>query len=116
MFKEHQLNRLNSTSLTQNSDRQLIDHHVEIVPTIITKKKTSLFNLQRLTQMPSNITTERCCFLLIHLLFYIIILTIVYMRLEQFNNKQEKMLNALRLNDNVTLHKELQRRLLNYNQ
>ena len=66
--------------------------------------------------MPSNITIERCCFLLIHLLFYIIILTIVYIRLEQFTNKQEKMLLTLRSNDNLTLHKELQRRLLNYNQ
>ncbi len=119
MFKEHQLNRHNS-----NSDLQITDNCLNMLPTTTTtisnKKlnhtKTPLSNIQRLKQMPSNITIERCCFLLIHLLFYIIILAIVYIRLDQFTNKQEKMLLTLRSNDNLTLHKELQRRLLNYNQ
>ncbi|CAF3788526.1 unnamed protein product [Adineta steineri] len=54
-----------------------------------------LLNVQNLTRMPSNITIER---------------------LEQFTDKQEKMLHTLRSNDNLTLHLELQRHLLNYNQ
>lgn len=117
MFKEQQNKRLNFTSLNPNSDRQLVDHHVEILPpTATTRTKSSLLNLERLTQMPSNLTIERCGFLLIHLLFYVIILTVVYIRLEQFNNKQEKLLVSLRAHDNLTLHNELQRRLLNYNQ
>jgi hypothetical protein len=122
MFKEQQPKRLKSTSLSPNSDRQLIDHRLDMSPPQTTTTPTTtttkipLLNIQRLARMPSNITIERCCFLLIHLLFYIIILTIVYIRLEQFTNKQEKMLLALRSNDNLTLHKELQRRLLNYNQ
>ncbi|CAF0977009.1 unnamed protein product [Adineta steineri] len=53
-----------------------------------------LLNVQNLTRMPSNITIER---------------------LEQFTDKQEKMLHTLRSNDNLTLHLELQRHLLNYN-
>jgi hypothetical protein len=123
MLKGQQLNRLNSTSLKPNLEFQITDNCLDMLPTtttISTSKvnhtKIPLLNVQRLTRMPSNITIERCCFLLIHLLFYVIILTIVYVRLEQFNNKQEKMLLTLRANDNLTLHKELQRRLLNYNQ
>ena len=120
MFKEQQrpqLKRLNSPSLSPNSDRQISDHRLDIVPPPSTNsRKIPFFNFQRLTQMPSNITIERCCFLLIHLLFYVIILTIVYIRLDQFTHKQEKLLLALRANDNITLHKEIQRRLLNYNQ
>jgi len=118
MFKEHQLNRLNT-----NSDVQITDNCLTMLPatTTTSNKKSnhtrrSLTNIQRLKRIPSNITNERCCFLLIHLLFYIIILTIVYIRLDQFTNKQEKMLLNLRTNDNLTLHKELQRRLYNYNQ
>jgi hypothetical protein len=119
MFKEQQqqLKRLNSTSLIPHSDRQIIDHRLDILPpTSTSSRKISCFNIPRLTRMPSNLTIERCCFLFIHLLFYSIILTIVYIRLEQFTNKQEKLLLTLRSNDNLTLHKELQRRLLNYNQ
>jgi hypothetical protein len=66
--------------------------------------------------MPSNATIERCCFLLIHLLFYIILFLIIYVRFEQFNNKQEKILTALNSNDNSTFHNEFQSRLLNRNQ
>jgi hypothetical protein len=119
MFKEQQQQQpkpLNSTSLIPHSDCQIIDHRLDILPSTSTRsKKIPFFTIQRLTHMPSNITIERCCLLFIHLLFYVIILTIVYIRLEQFTNKQEKLLLALRSNDNLTLHKELQRRLLNYN-
>lgn len=119
MSKEQQLKRLPPSPLSTNSDRPIIDHRLDILPTTTTRStttaKTPLLNIQKLTRLPSSITTERCCFLLIHLLFYIIILTLVYIRLERFTNKQEKMLLALRSNDNLTLHKELQRRLLNSN-
>lgn len=99
MFKQQQHNRL-------NSDRPIIDHRVDIVPsTNSNSPKRSLFAIQRLTQMPSNLTIERCCFLFIHLLFYVIILTIVYIRLEQFATKQEKLLLALRSNENLTFHR-----------
>jgi hypothetical protein len=114
MFKEQQqLKRLNSSSLNPHTD-----HRLDILPpsTSTSSRKMSCFSIQRLTQMPSNLTIERCCFLFIHLLFYIIILTIVYIRLDQFTSKQEKLLLTLRSNDNLTLHKELQRRLLNHNQ
>jgi hypothetical protein len=120
MFKQ-KLKQVHSSSLSPNSDSQIVDHRIDMLPTTTTSstvtptRKNSLLNIQKLTRMPSNITIERCCFLLIHLLFYVIILTIVYIRLEQYTNKQEKLLLALRSNDNLTLHKELQHRLLNYN-
>jgi len=120
MFKQ-QLKQVNSSSLSPNSDSEMLDHRIDMLPTtttsstLTTTRKNRLLNIQKLTRMPSNITIERCCFLLIHLVFYIIILTIVYIRLEQYTTKQEKLLLALRSNDNITLHNELQRRLLNYN-
>jgi hypothetical protein len=110
MFKEHQLKRLNSSSLSPTSD-----HRLDMLPSTTTTK-IPLISIQRLTRMPSNINIERCCFLLIHLLFYIIILTIIYIRLDQFTKTQDKMLFALRANDNFILHKDSQRRLPNYNQ
>jgi len=129
MFREQQLNRLSSESLKSNLDLHIINNRLDMLPTTkpasTTRTTTTakhnyttipLLNVQNLTRMPSNTTIERCCFLLIHLFFYIIILTIVYIRLQQFTDKQEKMLHVLRSNDNLTLHKELQRRLINYNQ
>lgn len=101
MFKEQQQQ--------QQHNRVRMDHRVEILPsTNSNSPKRSLFTIHRLTQMPSNLTIERCCFLLIHLLFYVIILTIVYIRLEQFATKQEKLLLALRSNDNLTFHRVFQ--------
>lgn len=115
MLKEQQkqLKRLNSSVINPHADRQIIDHHLDILSsTSPNASQRPFFNIQRLTRMPSNITIERCCFLFIHLLFYVIILTIVYIRLEQFTNKQEKLLLALRSKENFTLHGELQRSLL----
>ncbi|CAF3569185.1 unnamed protein product [Rotaria sordida] len=123
MFKEEQLKRLNSSPLKPNTDIQIVINRLDMLPTTTatssstrTKSnhaKLSFLNVQRLTRMPSNKTIERCCFLLIHLLFYVIIITIIYIRLEQFTNKQEKIFLALSSNDNLTLHETLQRRLVN---
>ena len=100
MFKQQQQQQLKRL----NSERPMIDHRIDILPsTNSNSPKRSFFTIQRLTQMPSNLTIERCCFLFIHLLFYVIILTIVYIRLEQFANKQEKLLLALRSPDNSTV-------------
>jgi hypothetical protein len=76
---------------------------------------TDNVNLRRFTQTASNITNDRCYFLLIHLFFYIIILIIVYVRLEQFNNKQEKILSTLNSNHNLNFHHDSQNQLLNHN-
>ena len=57
---------------------------------------TSLGNFQRLTRRP-NTTIDRCFFLLVHLVFYVIILIIVYVRLGQFNRKHDRILVALNL-------------------
>ena len=66
--------------------------------------------------MPSNTTIERCGFLFVHCVFYVIILTIVYIRLEQFAIKQDKLLNALRSNGTAGLSQELDSRLHNSDQ
>ena len=76
---------------------------VDSSPNETNHRKTPLIHIQRLTQIPSTATLERCCFLLIHCLFYIIIFTIIYIRLDQFNQKQEILLNILRSNVNQTL-------------
>ena len=73
----------------------------------VTTTKATLWNAQRSTRMPSNTTIERCGFLFVHCLFYIVILTIVYVRLEQFALKQEKLLSALRSNGTTGLAQEL---------
>jgi hypothetical protein len=77
--------------------------------------KISFVNLRRFTRMTPNTTAERCSFVLIHLFFSMIIFIIVYVRLEQFNNKQEKLFVLLKSNHNLTIHQELQSRLLNQN-
>jgi len=75
----------------------------------------SSINHRRFTQTISNITIDRCYFLPIHLFFYIIIIIIIYVRLGQFNNKQEKILNTLNSNHDLTFHHESQSRLLHHN-
>ena len=81
--------------------------------TTVTKNNSvvSKINLPRFTQ---KTTTERFYFLLIHLLFCIIILVIIYIRLEQFNNKQDKLFAALDSNYNLTSHHEPQSQVLNH--
>lgn len=119
MFKDQeQLNRLQTTtrSLDLHSAPKIDDQHCEMLPTTTTTattisvdanhRKIPLVHLHRLTRMPSTMTIERCGFLLVHFIFYLIILTIVYIRLEQFHRKQEYLLNSLRLKDNITLHQD----------
>ena len=77
--------------------------------------KISSGNLRRFTRMATNTTAERCYFLLIHLFFSTIIFIIVYVRLEQFNNKQEKLFTLLKSNQNLTFQHELQSLSLNHN-
>lgn len=125
MFKEREHKQLNSSPLKPNSDIQIVVNRLDMLPTNTTPPtrtkhnhaKFPLLNVERLSQMPSKITIERCFFLLIHLLFYVIILTIVYVRLEQFSNKQERLLLALNSNDNnSTNHEPSQARLSHCNQ
>lgn len=122
MLKEQQRSKqLNSSPLNFNTDIQAIVNRSEMLPTTTTSTKANhaklpLFSIQRFSRIRSNITIERCCVLLIHLIFYIIILTIVYVRLERVSNKQEKLFRALNLNDNLTLHQIRQQHLINCNQ
>ncbi|CAF2059405.1 unnamed protein product [Rotaria magnacalcarata] len=125
MLKEQQqqFKRLNSSLLNPNNDIQIVANRPDMLSTPTTTptrtktnhRKIRLFNIERLTRLPSNVTIERCCFLLIHLLFYIIILTIVYIRLDQFTNKQEKIFRALNSNNNSTQHDTFQHHSLNCN-
>jgi hypothetical protein len=71
--------------------REIVDHG-----------KMPPINFRRLTRLPSNETIERCCFLLIHILFYAIILILVYVRMEKFRIKQETLLHVLENNRNHT--------------
>jgi hypothetical protein len=71
-----------------------------------TRPDNFLGNFQRFIST-SNTTIDRCFFLLIHLLLYIIILIIIYVRLGQFNSKHEKILAALNSNQNLTIQPEL---------
>lgn len=73
-------------------------------------------NRRRFMRSSSNITIDRCYFLLIHLIFYIIIFTMIYVRLGQFNDTQEKILDTLNPNPNLTFHQESQSRLVNHDQ
>jgi hypothetical protein len=69
-------------------------------PPAITRRdnsSSSLENFQQLTRRRPNTTIDRCFFLLVHLVFYVIILIIVYVRLGQFNSKHDKILVALNL-------------------
>jgi len=70
-------------------------------------------NHRRFRQSTSRITIDRYYFLLIHLFFYIIILIILYIRLGQFNSKQDKILNTLKSNYNLTFYHEFQSQLTN---
>lgn len=77
---------------------------------------TDTRNFRRFLRTSSNLTIDRCYFLIIHFIFYIIILILVYIRLGQFNNKQEKIFNSLHTNHNLTFHEDFQSRLINHDQ
>ncbi|CAF3719949.1 unnamed protein product [Rotaria sp. Silwood1] len=81
--------------------------------TIIDNTNTTLVNLRRHSSTMSNSTIGQCYFLLIHLFFYIIILIIVYIRFEQFNNKQDTILAIINSNYNQNFHHESHNQLIN---
>ena len=124
MFKKQQLKPANSRPLKSSPNIKMIVNRFDILPTTaITSTNTennhikvSVSNVQRLIRILSNVSIERCCFLLIHLSFYITILTMICIKFEQFNNKQEKLFRTLTSNDNLTLHENPYHRLLDYNQ
>ena len=89
-----------------------------LLPTTTTMDNTNvpLVNLRRCASTMPHTTSERCYFLLIHLVFYIIIIIIVYIRLEKFNDKQEAILSIVNSNHNRTIHHELHNQLLNHKQ
>ena len=60
-------------------------------------RQPSCVHLQRWPRLPSALTWERVIFFLIHCLVYIILFIIIYVRLEQFNQKQDHLLNIFRL-------------------
>jgi len=102
--------------MNQNCNRQLIDTSLLPVNNSTTriKRKSSFLHL---THMSSIVANERCCFLLIHVIFYILILTIVFVRLEQFASKQNQFMLNIQTNEkNFTQLKDFQRQLINNNQ
>ena len=56
----------------------------------------------RFLRISSQITNERCCLLILHLIFTTIILSLIYVRLKQFGDKQEKLFIELHRNRSST--------------
>jgi hypothetical protein len=86
-----------------------------VIP-ITDNSNIALVNRRRFKQITTYTTVDRCFFLIIHVLFYTIIMILIYVRLRQFNNTQEKIIAALNLHPNLTGHHEFSSRLVNKNQ
>lgn len=78
-----------------------------MLPLTTRANEHSLVNIRQYDSKVPHRGSQRCYFFLIHLVFYIIILIIIYMRLGQVNYKQEIILNAIKSNHNRVLHQDV---------
>ena len=102
---EH-VQRTTTTSLKANLILQIISIMLPAPATASENnhRAASFVRLQRLARRTSTIQIERSWFILIHFLFYIVLLTILWTKLDQFNRRQEDFLDKLQRNPSAIIH------------